>query len=69
MQVKGFSMPGVIDPEDAPAEKAYDAFPLRLLVVDFDGRIAVDQGRGLPGDGDPWDFGAIERWLDGHGAR
>lgn len=69
MRLKGFTMPAAIDPESAPAERAYGCYPLRLMVVGPDGRIAMDQGRGLPGDDEPWDFGAVQEWLDEHTGR
>jgi hypothetical protein len=55
----GLSMPGVVDTGTA-AEAAYDAFPLRLVVVDASGRVALDLGRPLA---DPWDLREVEAWL------
>lgn len=58
----GLTMPAVTDADDGPTERAYDAFPLRVVVVDADGRLALDLGRGI----DPtWDLGEVRRWLDG----
>jgi hypothetical protein len=55
----GLSMPAALD-AGATAEVAYDAFPLRLVVVDAGGRIALDLGRPLP---DPWDLTEVAAWL------
>jgi hypothetical protein len=55
----GLSMPGAVD-AGAAAEVAYDAFPLRLVVVDAGGRIALDLGRAVP---DPWDLSEVAAWL------
>jgi peroxiredoxin len=44
-------------------ERAYDAWPKRLVVVGVDGRIALDAGRGLP---DRWELDEVEAWLESH---
>ncbi len=62
MELKGLTIPAVIDPDGAAAEAPYDGYPTRLVVLDAKGRIALDQGQGLPGE-EPWDLGAIDRWL------
>jgi hypothetical protein len=62
MREKGFTLPAVIDPDDAPAEEAYDGFPVRLVVLDREGMVALDQGSGMPGE-QPWDLSAVEEWL------
>jgi len=41
-------------------EEAYTPYPLRLMVVDRAGRIAMDAGVGLPRG---WDLDGIECWL------
>lgn len=53
------TLPGVVD-IDGRAEVAYDAFPRRLVVVDAQGRIAVDLGKGVLGE---WDLAKVETWL------
>jgi hypothetical protein len=63
MALKGFTMPALIDAPDAPVEIGYDAFPLRVVVVDTDGKVALDLGRGIS---ERWDFGTLERWLRRH---
>jgi hypothetical protein len=57
----GLSLPAVID-VGRTAEAAYDAYPLRLVAVDAEGKVAVDLGRGAP-PGPGWDLGVLERWL------
>jgi hypothetical protein len=46
----GIEFPALIDDMDDSTEKAYDAWPDRLFIVDTDGKIAV---RAKPG---PWGF-------------
>jgi hypothetical protein len=41
-------------------EKAYTPFPERLLIVDRSGRIALDEGLGLPKG---WNLDQVESWL------
>ena len=48
---------------DGAAEKAYDPFPKRLVVVGADGRIVYDGGRGTAGGPSPWDLAEVERHL------
>jgi peroxiredoxin len=55
-------LPGVID-IDGTVEVAYDAFPRRLLVIDADGRVAIDLGKGVLVR---WDFFRVEEWLKAH---
>jgi hypothetical protein len=57
------TFPCVLDKADKAVETAYDAFPMRLLIVDADGRIALDARRGIP---DGWDFASVEAWLNAH---
>jgi hypothetical protein len=54
----------VLDERDARVEQAYDAFPMRLVIVGVDGRIALDAGYGAPAG--QWDFAAIDAWLTSH---
>jgi hypothetical protein len=61
----GFTMPAALDLEEA-AETAYDAFPLRVVVVDAEGRLALDLGRGLFDD---WRLDELEQWLKSHSVR
>jgi hypothetical protein len=58
------TMPGVIDIH-GKAERDYRAYPLRLIVVDAEGRIALDLGVGIDPQ-HPWDLGAVETWLKAH---
>jgi hypothetical protein len=55
----GLSLPGVID-LDGAAEAAYHAFPLRLVVVDAEGKVELDLGVGVF---TPWDLRGLEGWL------
>jgi peroxiredoxin len=56
--------PCLIDTADATVASAYRAWPRRLLIVDKDGHIALDEGNGLGGAG--WDLSAVEKWLKDH---
>lgn len=55
------NMPMVVDTPEGTVQSAYDAWPRRLVVVDTNGRIAVDLGRGLGTIS--WDFAKVEAWL------
>lgn len=61
-------MPTVLDTEAGTVKNAYDAWPRRLVVVDREGRIAVDLGRGMAamGIGAGWDLTAVAAWLRSH---
>jgi hypothetical protein len=59
LSATGCRMTGVLDVATR-AEIAYDAFPLRLVVVDPEGRIACDLGRGFS---KPWDLGQVRAYL------
>jgi hypothetical protein len=50
--------------EYGEAERAYDAFPQRLLIIGIDGNIALDAGWGADGGPSAWDFDRIERTLN-----
>jgi hypothetical protein len=55
--------PCLVAPQDSQVEKDYDPWPVRLVLLDRDGRIAFDAGRGVD---TPWDlaeFGAQLRSL------
>ncbi len=60
MKLRKLSIPGAIETADAPTETAYSAFPLRLVVVDTEGRIALDLGHSMD---KPWDLGEVERAI------
>jgi hypothetical protein len=60
----GLSFRWVMDMPQGAAARKYMALPLRLIVVDCDGRIAVDLGVGV-GDG-KWDLQVLESWLESH---
>jgi hypothetical protein len=49
--------------EYGEAERAYDAFPQRLLIIGIDGNIAFDAGWGADGGPSAWDFEKMERTL------
>jgi hypothetical protein len=55
-----FPFPCVLDSRDKTVENLYDAFPRRLVVVQADGRIVRDFGRGLK---EQWAFDAIQDCL------
>jgi hypothetical protein len=59
----GLTLPVVLDREDNKVMHAYGAFPLRLVVVGADGRIAMDLGRGVF---QHWDLKQVDRWLQSH---
>src|SRR5262249_27625753 len=63
MAMLRFTVPGVIDTEEGQVERAYGAYPLRLLVVGQDGRIVMDAGIGIPNG---WDYAELERWLQAY---
>jgi hypothetical protein len=44
-------------------ERAYNAFPKRLVVVDSDGLIVYDGGRGESGGPSEWNLAEVERHL------
>jgi len=55
------AFPCVLDQDDGTVERQFAAWPLRLLVLDGNRRVAVDLGHGFgPGK---WDLSAIETWL------
>jgi hypothetical protein len=59
----GFPLPAVVDGEDEWVTCLYGAFPMRLVVVDAGGRVALDLGRGTL---ERWDLGQVENWLQAH---
>ena len=54
---------------DGDAERAFDAYPKRLVVVGADGGIAYDGGRGAKLGPSAWDLGAVEAHLRAAGSR
>jgi len=54
--------PGLID-EDAEVERAYRAYPQRLVIVGIDGRIVFDGGLGAQSTPSPWDLEEVEEHL------
>jgi peroxiredoxin len=58
--VLGLTMPGVMDGPDRRVMNAYKAFPRRLVVVDRQGRVALDLGSGLMWK---WDLAQVDEWL------
>jgi hypothetical protein len=53
---------GLVD-EAGEAERAYGAFPKRLVVVGVDGRVVFDGGWGAKGGPSDWDLGEVEKHL------
>jgi hypothetical protein len=49
---------------DEAVERAYDPYPLRLMIVDRDGRVAFDAGLGIPKG---WNLDPVESWLEASG--
>jgi len=62
--VQGLDLPFpcVLDGAGAEAETAYKAWPLRLVVLAPDGRVAYDAGVGLSG----WDLDAVRSCVEEH---
>jgi hypothetical protein len=60
----GLAVPGVVDGPDERVMRAYRAFPRRLVVVDRQGRIALDLGTGLA-QGE-WNLARVGKWLQTH---
>jgi hypothetical protein len=60
LDILGLTLPAFKDSDDGEVEVAFDAWPKRLLVLDTEGRIALDAGHGLPRG---WDFGAVDMCL------
>jgi hypothetical protein len=58
----GLTLPCALDDDQGSACFAYDAWPRRLVLVDKNGKVALDCGRGLGGT--PWDFARVEAWLE-----
>jgi hypothetical protein len=56
-------VPTLLD-EHGDVERAYNAFPKRLILLDTDGRIAYDGGRGASGGPSDWDLAAVAARLD-----
>jgi hypothetical protein len=61
MAAHKLSIPCALD--SGSAERTYDAWPKRLVIVGADGLIGLDAGRGLP---DRWDLDEVEAWLRSH---
>jgi len=67
-EIMDFPVPCLLDDEDRHVEMLYGAFPKRLVIVDADGRVALDVGKGMGkvkemDDYGGWDFDAIESCL------
>jgi hypothetical protein len=60
-EVMELPFPCLLDTPDARTETLYQAWPERLLIVDTNGRIALDCGRGLASG---WNFREAENCLD-----
>lgn len=61
MEVLHLTMPAVTDNPNKAVEYAYGAFPEYFVILDRDGKRAVDIGCGLPSG---WDFGEIRAELN-----
>lgn len=57
----GFPFPCLFDGGERQVEKAYAAWPERLVIVGKDGNVQFDGGRGLEGEG--WGMDEIEKQL------
>ena len=53
--------PCLLAPPDSQAEKDYDPWPTRLVLLDGDGKVALDAGRGTRRP--PWDLAGFEACL------
>jgi Iodothyronine deiodinase len=60
MALEKFTWPAVIDRDDGQVARAYGGFPLRLVIVDTDGRIVKDLGQAI---GRSWNLDEVEDWL------
>jgi hypothetical protein len=49
--------------EGGEVERAYGAFPKRLVIVGADGLVVYDGGRGAAGGPSAWDLAEVERYL------
>jgi hypothetical protein len=54
--------PGLLD-EDGSVERAYGAYPKRLLIVGADGLVVFDGARGVTAGPSEWDLEEAERHL------
>jgi hypothetical protein len=45
MALRGFTMPALMDTDDRKAERDYDAYPVRMVIVDKNGQVALDTMR------------------------
>lgn len=63
LEVYAIPFPTLLD-EDGQAERAYAAYPTRLVVVGADGRVVYDGGRGAAGGPSDWDLTAVERAIN-----
>ncbi len=59
-KLAGFTVPTVVD-IDRTVERSYSAYPLRLVVLDPKGQVALDLGNATQG---PWDFKQLEEFLN-----
>jgi peroxiredoxin len=48
---------------DGEVERAYDAYPKRLVVIGADGRVVYDGGRGALGGPSEWDLEEVEEHI------
>jgi hypothetical protein len=64
VRFRGWPLPTVLDTPDAAAEVAYRAFPLRVVVVNPDGRIAF--ATRFSGGGFGLDADALGQWFEKH---
>jgi hypothetical protein len=54
--------PALLD-ADGEVERAYDAYPKRLVVIDAHGHVAHDGGRGETGGPSPWNLADVEKHI------
>ena len=62
LEVYNPPFPALFD-ADGEVERAYDAFPKRLVVVGADARIVFDGGRGRGGNLGEWDLAEVEEHV------
>jgi hypothetical protein len=62
LEVFRIPFPCLLD-EDGEVERAYEAFPQRLMIVGVDGRVVFDAGWGSKGGPSDWDLEEVERHL------
>ena len=60
----GLDFPCLLDTPDEAARAAYRAYPIRLVILDTDGRVGFDSGSSMRSG--RLDTAAAEAWLEAH---